>query len=65
MITLGCTYLLKIWGFALGLLITALFIIFNNTPFGKKYLYPLSPFNGRALLRLLIRERKKDFDEEG
>ena len=64
MITLGCTYLLKIWGFALGLLITALFIIFNNTPFGKKYLYPLSPFNGRALKRLLIRERKKDFDED-
>ena len=64
LIILALVFLLKIWGFILGILITALFIISNNTPFGKKYLYPLSPFNGRALRSLIIRERKKDFDDD-
>ncbi len=63
-ITLTLVFFFKIWGFAIGILITLLFIIFNNTPFGKSYLYPLAPFNGKALARLLIRKKKKDFNDD-
>ena len=64
LILLTAVFFFKIWGFVIGLLLVALFIAFNKTPFGKRYLYPLIPFNPGALKRLLIRERKKDFDEE-
>ena len=53
--------LFKVWGFALGMALFVLFVAFNKTPFGNRYLYPLIPFNGKALKRLLIRERKRDF----
>ncbi len=64
MITLASVFFFKIWGFVLGILLSLLFVVFNRTPFGKNYLYPLIPFNAGALKRLLVRERKKDFDEE-
>ena len=32
---------------------------YNNTVNGKRrYLYPLIPFNGKAMLRLIIRRKK-------
>ena len=55
---------LGIWGFALGVLIFCLAVAGNTTLSGKhRYLYPLIPFNGRALMRLLIRHKKGDFDD--
>ena len=64
MIILAAVFFFKVWGFVIGLAATVLFISSNKTIVGKKYLYPLIPFNPKALKRLLIRERKKDFNEE-
>ena len=45
-----------VWGFCLG--VVGIFILLCTTKplVGKGYLYPLGPFNGKALLRLLVRE---------
>ena len=45
-----------VWGFVLG--VVGIFILLCTTKplVGKGYLYPLVPFNGKALLRLLVRE---------
>lgn len=45
-----------VWGFCLG--VAGIFILLCTTKplVGKGYLYPLVPFNGKALLRLLVRE---------
>lgn len=45
-----------IWGFCLG--VVGIFVLLCTTKplVGKGYLYPLVPFNGKALLRLLVRE---------
>lgn len=45
-----------IWGFCLG--VVGIFILLCTTKplVGKGYLYPLVPFNGKALLRLLVRK---------
>ena len=44
------------WGFCLG--VVGIFVLLCTTKplVGKGYLYPLVPFNGKALLRLLVRE---------
>ena len=44
------------WGLALGTLGIVLLLVTTKPLVGKGYLYPLFPFNGRALRRLLIRE---------
>ena len=44
------------WGFAGGLVVIAILLITCKPVAGKGYLYPLFPFNGKALKRLLIRE---------
>ncbi|CDC70511.1 stage V sporulation protein AF [Candidatus Colimorpha enterica] len=47
------------WGFALGLAAAVLLIALNRTVDGSRsYLYPLIPFNGRALSRLFLRRKK-------
>ena len=45
-----------VWGFCLG--VVGIFVLLCTTKplVGKGYLYPLVPFNGKALLRLLARE---------
>ena len=43
------------WGFAAGLLLIIIEIAATKTVTGQSYLYPLIPFHGRALLRLLLR----------
>ena len=50
------TALFDIWGFVLG--VAGIFLLLATTKpmVGKGYLYPLVPFNGKALRRLLIRE---------
>ena len=53
-----------VWGFALGILLFCLAVSRNTTLSGKhKYLYPLIPFNAHDLSRLIIRQRKQDFDD--
>ena len=50
------TALLDVWGFCLG--VAGIFVLLATTKplVGKGYLYPLIPFDGKALRRLLIRE---------
>ena len=45
-----------VWGFCLG--VVGIFVLLCTTKplVGKGYLYPLIPFNGKALRRLLVRE---------
>ncbi len=50
------TAIFNLWGFIIGFLIVALVIAFTKTVTGRGYLYPLIPFNGKAISRLLIRE---------
>ena len=60
-ILLILTALFGVWGFFGGLLLCALLVATNSTVNGKRnYLYPLRPFNARALATLLFRVRKKD-----
>lgn len=63
-IILTLTALLGVWGFALGLLLTVVFVACNRTVGDMHgYLYPLIPWNGQAMRRLLFRTRKQDFDD--
>ncbi len=48
------------WGFCAGFIITFILLLTNTTVNGRRnYLYPLIPFNGRALLSLVVRVKKK------
>ena len=58
------TAALGVWGFGLGLILFVLAVATNNTVLGKGYLYPLIPLNLRDLGRLVIRQRKTDFDDK-
>ncbi|MEA4892833.1 MAG: spore germination protein [Peptococcaceae bacterium] len=44
------------WGLPLGVVLMLIVIASTKTPLGYTYLYPLIPFNGPALMRLLIRQ---------
>lgn len=50
------TAALDIWGFIAGVLIIFILLATCKPLIGKGYLYPLIPFNGTALRRLIIRE---------
>ena len=52
-----------IWGFVLGIGIFILLVATNTTVTGKRYLYPLIPFSAKDLMRLIIRQRKTDFED--
>ena len=56
LVLLLITAAFDIWGFILGTL--GIFVLLATTKpiVGKGYLYPLIPFNGKALRRLLVRE---------
>lgn len=61
MLTLALTALFNVWGFVGGLIIALILVASNKTVNGKRsYLYPLIPFNGKALARLLFRLKKND-----
>ena len=48
------------WGFAGGFVVIVVLVATNSTVNGKRnYLYPLIPFNGKALLSLSVRIKKK------
>ena len=52
--------LLGIWGFLIGIALIIILLATNKTINGEcKYLYPLIPFNGKALITVLFRVRKK------
>ena len=53
------TALFNVWGFAVGCVLILVLIATNATVNGtRSYLYPLIPFNGRALRSLFFRVRK-------
>ena len=60
-ITLLLTAAFGIYGFVGGLLFSAFLIVTNRNLLGRGYLYPLLPFNFKALIRLLFRVKKDDF----
>jgi stage V sporulation protein AF len=51
------TYALNVWGFVIGTALIFIMSICNRTLSGKSYLYPLIPFNPKALAKKLIRLR--------
>ena len=58
-------YFLGAWGLLAGAVLFVLLLITNVTVSGRfRYLYPLVPFNPRALLHLLFRVKKRDFGEK-
>ena len=61
-ITLILTHFLGVWGLVLGGAVFVLLVATNVSVSGKRsYLYPLIPLDIKALSRMLLRERKKDF----
>lgn len=64
MMILALTAWLGVVGFFAGLVLFCVFAATNKTVGGGRgYLYPLIPFNGRALCHLLFRTKKSDFDD--
>ncbi len=60
MLILLLTALFDYWGFFLGIAAVLVLVATNTTENGKRtYLYPLIPWNGRAMGRLLLRVKKK------
>lgn len=56
MLLIGLIALFNLWGFIAGMIIIILEIAFTKTVTGQCYLYPLIPFNGKALANLLLRK---------
>lgn len=55
------TALFDFWGFLSGSVLIIVLLATNQTVCrGRSYLYPLIPFNGRALLSLFVRVKKPD-----
>ena len=54
------TAVFNIWGYIVGMILILVLVATNKTANGKRsYLYPLIPFNGKALASLLFRLKKK------
>ena len=65
MIMLALVYFLGGWGLLVGMAVFVLLLVTNRTACPSfNYLYPLIPFNARALSRLLFRTKKNDFTEK-
>lgn len=56
-VILVLTAALDVWGYAIGLLLSACAIIFNRTIAGKSYIYPLIPFRWSELKKRFLRGR--------
>lgn len=56
MMMLILTAIFNLWGFIAGLAVTVLLIVTSKTISGRCYLYPLIPFNAKALSSLLLRK---------
>lgn len=65
MLLLAMTALGGLIGYIGGIILIAVLTATNKTVNGKRnYLYPLIPFNYRALKRLVVRERLRTMDEK-
>lgn len=62
MLFLVLTWAFNLWGFAAGVVLLIALIATAKTPLGYTYLYPLIPFNGTALKRLLMRRSLTRFN---
>ncbi len=61
MMILFLTAILKVWGFFLGIIIAIVLVATNESlNYKRNYLYPLIPFDGKALKRLFFRLKKND-----
>jgi len=58
-LTLLTTQFLGLWGYIAGIILTVLLLCFNKTVCERSYLYPLIPFDRKALKQLIIRSRIK------
>ena len=56
-LTLLLTYIFGYIGFLIGIFIFIVTLIFNRTPSGRPYLYPVIPFNGKELYRRVLRKQ--------
>jgi len=64
MMILGLVYFFGVWGLIVGLILFAVFISTNASISGTRgYLYPLIPWNGRAMKRHFLRLKKDDFED--
>ena len=64
-ITLILTALFGVWGYAAGMIISIVLIVINKTANGgRSYLYPLIPFDGRALRSMMLRVKKRDISRQ-
>lgn len=64
MLLLALTAIFGLWGFVGGLVLIVILLATNKTANEKRYyLYPLVPFNARALASLIFRVKKKDFEK--
>ena len=52
-----------IYGFVVSMLVFVILLISNRTATGRNYLYPLIPFDPKALWRLFVRVPKYDFED--
>lgn len=59
---LTLVFFFGIWGFIAGIVLFCVFVATNKTLSGRYYLFPLIPFNAKAMKKLIIRNRKQDFD---
>ena len=60
MIILTLVYFLRFPGFILGIILFCVFVATNTTVTGRRhYLYPLIPFDAKAMLRHVIRFKKQ------
>ena len=53
------TGLFDIWGFIIGIILSIIIMASTKTLTGESYLYPLIPFDGAALRKLLFRSKIK------
>ena len=59
------TYFLGAWGLLAGVLLFSFLLVTNVTVTGRSgYLYPLIPFDGRAMAHLIFRVKKNDLPKE-
>ena len=56
MMLIGLIALFNLWGFIAGIVLIIVEIAATKTVTGQSYLYPLIPFNGKALVSLLLRK---------
>lgn len=65
MILLVLTAVFNLWGYVIGIILSACAIIFNKTIAGKSYIYPLIPFHLKELKKRFLRGRLPHEEKQG